>query len=253
LNNAGYTRDIAPTLQGGTYSLVATYGGDSSFTGSTSAAHTFTITPASTQVIGPFFISNGLIGTPIVLNMQLTTTAYNGLAPGGTVSFYDGTTVLPGTVSVTSTPGTAGQYASLSASLSVNFTTTGPHAITAKYSGDANYAGSVSEANTLNMFYQTSTAEVVPSTAINYGQSVTVSATAVSPNKSPAMTGKLLFYPYSNPSRGRMRTAIRHLRRRLRIHRRARMRLWRATLGTKTMSLRSRISKRLASTFPISA
>jgi subtilase family serine protease len=200
LNNAGYTRDIAPTLQGGTYSLVATYGGDSSFTGSTSAAHTFTITPASTQVIGPFFISNGLIGTPIVLNMQLTTTAYNGLAPGGTVSFYDGTTVLPGTVSVTSTPGTAGQYASLSASLSVNFTTTGPHAITAKYSGDANYAGSVSEANTLNMFYQTSTAEVVPSTAINYGQSVTVSATAVSPNKSPAMTGKLLFYPYSNPS-----------------------------------------------------
>jgi subtilase family serine protease len=203
LNNAGYTRDIAPTLQGGTYSLVATYSGDSSFNASTSAAHTLTVTPVSTQISGPFtnnpFPGPVLIGTPTVLSVVVNTSVY-GVGPGGTVTFYDGSAALPGTVSLTSTSGTTNQYANLNASLSVNFTTTGPHVITAKYSGDANYAASVSDASTLNLFYQTSTSEVVPSTAINYGQSVTVSATVLSPNKSPAMTGKILFYPYSNSS-----------------------------------------------------
>src|SRR5437016_13812683 len=44
LNNAGYTRDIAPTLTGGTYSLVAQYAGDSSYTTS-SGTDSFTIKP----------------------------------------------------------------------------------------------------------------------------------------------------------------------------------------------------------------
>ena len=41
LNSDGYTRDIAPTLTGGTYPLVAKYSGDSSYNASTSATDTF--------------------------------------------------------------------------------------------------------------------------------------------------------------------------------------------------------------------
>src|SRR5262249_3254897 len=35
LNSMGYTRDLVPTLTGGTYSLVAKYSGDNSYTAST--------------------------------------------------------------------------------------------------------------------------------------------------------------------------------------------------------------------------
>jgi len=49
LNNAGYTRDIAPTLGGGTYALVAAYSGDSSYGLSTSATDSITITAAPTS------------------------------------------------------------------------------------------------------------------------------------------------------------------------------------------------------------
>jgi len=41
LNNFGYTRDLTPTLTGGTYSLVANYSGDNSYQASTSPTDTF--------------------------------------------------------------------------------------------------------------------------------------------------------------------------------------------------------------------
>src|SRR5713226_9265693 len=50
LNNFGYTRDLAPSLTGGTYSLVANYSGDNSYQASTSPTDTFAVTPALTQM-----------------------------------------------------------------------------------------------------------------------------------------------------------------------------------------------------------
>ena len=199
LNNAGYTRDIAPALQGGTYSLVATYGGDSSFNGSISATHTFNITPAGSFTEPPTLSRSVVtVGTPMTISTQGEGLVGNGVAPGGTVTFYDGNIALPGTVASYGNSGGSNYSASFYASLPVTFTTPGTHTLTAKYSGDNNYAPSTSVPLTQAVVYATATTQSVSATNINYGQSVTASATVTSNGKSPAMTGTVVFYADAN-------------------------------------------------------
>jgi len=209
LNNAGYTRDIAPALQGGTYSLVATYSGDSSFTGSTSAAHTFTVTPATTQINGPFINSANpaLIGSQIVITARMTSTVFNGAAPGGTIAFFDGNTALPGNAALTANPGSLTGPASLNASLTATFSTTGGHVLTVKYSGDSNYAASTSTSNTLTVVNPTTMVQTESSTSPPYGQPITVTTKVMSTSKIPALTGAITFYSNGNPLTGNTTTA----------------------------------------------
>jgi hypothetical protein len=196
LNSAGYTRDIVPTLQGGTYSLVATYGGDSSFTASPSAAHAFTVTPAATQMSGPFISgpSPALIGIPVSLSSQMGANVFNGAAPGGTITFFDGTTALPGTVTLTPAAGTSTNAATLNGSLTATFSTTGSHTISAKYSGDGNFAPSVSAVSALGVVNATTIMQTENTQSIQFGQSVTANATVASTSKSPALTGSIGFF-----------------------------------------------------------
>jgi len=73
LNNEGYTRDIAPTLTGGTYPLAAKYLGDSSYTASTSATDTLTVNPAPTVLK----MTNNpipLVGVPVTLSFAVSYT-----------------------------------------------------------------------------------------------------------------------------------------------------------------------------------
>jgi subtilase family serine protease len=196
LNSAAYTRDIVPTLLGGTYSLVATYGGDSSFTGSASAAHAFTVTPASTVMNGPSISgpSPALIGIPVSIGAQMGAKVFSGAAPGGTITFFDGATALPGNVTLTPVAGTPTNAATLNGSLTATFSTTGAHTITAKYSGDGNFAPSVSAVSALGVVNATTITQTENSQNLQFGQSVTASATVASTSKSPALTGSIGFF-----------------------------------------------------------
>jgi len=195
LNSGGYTRDLVPTLTGGTYSLAANYGGDSSYQPSTSAPHSFSITPAPTTMSVPYIpTSPEIVGTPISVSSFLISNLQSGIAPTGTITFFDGTTAIPGTVTYISRPGQPGALdASISGSIMATFTSSGTHSITARYSGDASYAASTSFEWDAAVFYPTTTTITPSATTIQYGSSVTLTAKVASPYKTPAMVGQILF------------------------------------------------------------
>ena len=170
LNNVGYTRDIAPTLTGGTYSLVSKYGGDSSYLGSTSATAAFTVTPASTQITVPYIpYSPEIVETPVSISTNVLTNVYSGVAPTGTITFYDGNTAIRSPVTYTPRAGVSSLAANLNAAITAAFTTSGIHAITAQYSGDANYAAGASTEWDATVLYSTTMTLTADSTTINYG------------------------------------------------------------------------------------
>ncbi len=183
LNGAGYTRNLSPSLLGGTHTLVATYSGDSSYQASTGTV-ALTVTPAATQTQLAFVPASVVLGNQFSMQAIVSySTPFNAVAPTGSVTFFDGSTALPGTVSLSSSPGELVAY--LTTSLSIG----GTHSITAMYSGDSNYAASSSTAITVNALYPVTITQNESLNNINYGQSVTVTAIVSSNSKGPAMTG----------------------------------------------------------------
>jgi hypothetical protein len=189
LNSAGYTEDQGVYLSGGSHMLTAAYGGDSSYTKSTSGTYPLTVTPASTisQITAGSTI---LIGQTLTLIGNVSTPVPGGAIPTGTINFYDGGTLLPGNVTLTSV---AGNSPTLIARLNTSVTTVGTHSLTAQYSGDANYAASTSQATNVAAFYPTTTSVTSSSTNIIFGQSVTVTATVNTSNPAPVITGTVAF------------------------------------------------------------
>lgn len=114
----------------GTHSITAVYGGDSNYTGSTSAAVSVIISAALTTTTTTLVASptSATSGTAVVLLATVSSTAVT-----GTVQFYDGSTLL-GTVTV----------AVGSASLTTTTLPVGTDELTAVYSGDGTYATSTS-------------------------------------------------------------------------------------------------------------
>jgi hypothetical protein len=115
----------------GTYTLIATYGGD----GNNQTATTNTVletvlnvvTVGLTSSVNPVFLDN-----PTVLTATLTTLAA-GTTPTGTVSFFDGATPI----------GTAAIVNGM-ASINASFVYAGTHNITATFAGDTTDAPSTS-------------------------------------------------------------------------------------------------------------
>ncbi len=132
------------TLSVGAHSITAVYGGNSSYTTSTSAAVTVTITAASTTA------------TTTTLATSMTAPSYGAAvtlmatvspsAAAGSVTFYDGTTSLG---AITLSAGTA--------ALSTSALTVGTHSITATYAGNTTYASSTSSAVTVTVASATTT------------------------------------------------------------------------------------------------
>lgn len=197
LNNAGYTRDISPTLTGGTYPLMAQYGGDASFSASIPATDSITITPSPMQFFEPVtVISNPIIvNEPVQLVAGVLSQAPYGIAPTGTITFFDGSTALTSQVNFSGQAGSngLGQDASATAYTSPIFTTAGPHTLTAKYGGDVNYAAVTSGPTTFNVLNPTTVTAVASPASVNYGQSVTVTVTVNTTSKGPTMTGTVQF------------------------------------------------------------
>ena len=149
-------------LTAGTHSITAQYSGDANFATSTSAALTETINAPAlvgtiTTLTGP---ATAASGTSVTF-MASVTPASGTRVPTGTVTFSNGATTL----------GTGTLNGSGSASASTTTLPTGADSITAKYSGDANFATSTSTALSISITAAgTFTISVAPS-------SVTVTAT----------------------------------------------------------------------------
>jgi hypothetical protein len=190
MNNAGYTRLLTPNLTGGTHGLVATYSGDNSYQTSTSATTSFTVSQATTQTQLQDFPASVVLGQQFLLQAAVSSSVSVNSAtpPTGTVTFYAGNTVLPGTVSLTALG------SGLIADLETSFSSAGSQSVTVKYSGDVNYQSSASSASTIASLYPVTISQSESSTNINYGQSITVTAVVSSKSKGPAMTGQVQFY-----------------------------------------------------------
>ena len=125
------------TVGTGTRSIVANYLGDGSFSPSTSAATTVTISKATTITTLRLTGSDGT-GTDIVATMD---TPSRGLDPTGTVTFYSGSTALGPAIAVNPTTGNGAPTQSWSY---ISSPISGNPTLTATYSGDANYQSSTS-------------------------------------------------------------------------------------------------------------
>jgi len=129
----------------GSHTLSAQFnsGNTSNWANGTSAVQVITVGGTATSTATPGSSATASYNYPTATTLSTTVTptsgAFSSLATTGTVTFYDGSNPLAGSVSFNSSGN--GQ-----ASLGGVLLTPGTHVITARYSGDTNYAGSVSPA-----------------------------------------------------------------------------------------------------------
>ncbi|MGA2074447.1 MAG: protease pro-enzyme activation domain-containing protein [Terriglobia bacterium] len=148
LNSQGTAEDQFIQLPVGADTLVATYEPhpippNNSYNTSTSTAAGVTITKATTATSVAASPSNVASGATVSLTAAVNTMSF-GLAPAGTVAFFNGSTQISGTPAYTYVPGSLAGPASLTATLSTSFTANA--SVTAQYSGDVNYGNSTSTA-----------------------------------------------------------------------------------------------------------
>src|SRR5207249_3199843 len=157
-----------------------------------SATDTLTITPAATP-LNFFSASNPLVDQTFYVQVQGSPNIVGGAAPTGTISIYDGTSVVSGPTAVNGysggTVGSPGFYSQMPVTLA----TGGDHSLTARYSGDASYAAATSTAQIVHPLYATTSTMTVSSTDINYPQSIAINATISTGQKTPVITGQINF------------------------------------------------------------
>jgi unsaturated chondroitin disaccharide hydrolase len=150
------------------HSITATYNGDAHFAASSSPILTETITPAATSVALTSSPYASRFGQPVAFYAAVNSSTSG--TPTGTVTFKDGSTVM-GTATLS-----LGHAKFTTLKLTV-----GTHAVTAVYSGSANFTGSTSHALTfLTSKAATSTAVVSSLNPSKHGTAVTFTATAKS-------------------------------------------------------------------------
>ncbi len=159
----------ATTLAAGTYSITATYSGDSNYIGSTSSAVSQVVSKVSTTTSLSSSPNPAIQGTSVTFTATVSPSVPN----GETVTFYsinNGTQIGTGT--------TSGSIATFT----TNTLTAGTRSFTATYSGNSNYASSTSSAVSQAVNKVSTTTSL--SSSFNpsiHGASVTFTAT-VSPS-----------------------------------------------------------------------
>jgi uncharacterized protein YhjY with autotransporter beta-barrel domain len=154
---------VTSSLGVGSHALTAVYGGDTSNYSATSSAVSVTVAAAAPTVT----LTSSATSISAGGSVTLTATLAGGSAPGGTVTFKDGSTTLgTGTIS-----GTSATY--IASALGV-----GSHALTAIYGGDANNSSATSSAVSVAVASATpSVALTASATSVSIGGSVTLTAT----------------------------------------------------------------------------
>jgi uncharacterized repeat protein (TIGR01451 family) len=137
-DTSGTSLGTTPPTTAGTYTVVANFtSSDPNYIGGT-AQTTFTISPDPTSISVSASSATPVYGQGVTLTATVTTPP-GGLVPtssDGTVTFYDGGTMLGSSQVLSGSPATA--------SLTNVILTAGQHAITASYSGDNNFVASQS-------------------------------------------------------------------------------------------------------------
>ena len=186
LDAAGAAFITRNNLTLGAHTLTAVYNGDSNYNPSpASPSDTLTITPAATSAA--LTLSNATINFNSSVTLTATITSTYAGTIGGTVTFYDGVTVL----------GTGTLNASGQATYTSSTFTGGTHNLTVAYAAAGNYAGSTSAAQTLTVNkINAATTLTVGATSASYGQAVSLSATVTASGPTP--TGTVTFYDGAN-------------------------------------------------------
>jgi hypothetical protein len=187
LNTSGVATFSITSLTVGAHSLTAVYSGNTGFATSTSSVFTETITAASASTTTTLAAAPNPAGAGESVTLTATVSpAPTGLSLG-TVSFYDGETLLN-----TANPNSSGV-----ATFSITSLSAGAHSLTAVYSGNTGFATSTS-----SVFTETITAVTSASTTTTLGaapnpagagQSVTLTAT-VSPAPAGSSLGTVSFF-----------------------------------------------------------
>jgi len=133
--------------------------------------------------------SNIVSGIPFQILVNGNPQTQSGIAPTGTVTFTDGNTQLGTPVPVSGAVGINFQF-----NTSLTLATGGTHTLTASYSGDTNYAPASYSLASVFVLWQTAATITTSATNINYGQSVTVTATVTTSGKTPPITGTFSFF-----------------------------------------------------------
>ena len=179
----------------GTHSLTASFAGDYCVSGSTSAKIDYVVTEATTAITVTSDVNPGVCG------QKVTLTAHVQPGATGTVTFYDGATVL----------GSAAVDGFGAAFLSVTTFTTGSHSITASYGGDNCYLPATSDP--LTLVIRSIETQTLLSSSPNpsvCGDKVTLTAIVRTPNDSgngivakggfhTLLTGTVTFYDGATP------------------------------------------------------
>ena len=172
-----------------TQSITVSYGGDGSFTSSTSAALSQLVNQANTTTSLVSATDPSVFGQAVTFTATVSATAPGSGTPTGKVTFYDGSISL----------GTA-PLSSGSASFTAKALPTGSDAIIAIYNGDPHFTTSTSAALSQSVNQAGTTSVVTSATNPSvFGQSVTFTATvmAVAPG-SGTPTGSITFLDGSN-------------------------------------------------------
>ncbi len=159
-------------IPAGTRSIVANYGGDSSFNASFSGPVNFTITPAATTTTAT------ALGTALTATV---TTKSGGDGPGGTVTFYADGTQAGSPVPVTSSAGVINPLGDVVsrpafATATMTLSSTPKTSFKAVYSGDANYVASSSSAVADFTLTESAASVTVPSQGASGTLTLTVTA-----------------------------------------------------------------------------
>ncbi len=184
INASGVGTFSTTLLSVGLHSFVATYNGDTMHFTSTSAPALIQTVLEGTSTTLTSSANPSAVGQSVTFTATVSASAGGGVAPDGTVSFIDGTTIL--TTLAINASGVA-QYATATL-------TAGIHPITAVYNGDAAKQIQSSTSAVLDQDVQAPTTATLTS-SLNpsyYGNSVTFTAT-IPPSGAATPTGTVTF------------------------------------------------------------
>jgi hypothetical protein len=184
LNAAGQAT-LTVSLGVGTHSLTATFGGNKTFAGSTSAPLAETVSRADTVLALSASTNPVGQGNPVTFTATVTTVAPGSATPTGLVTFFQGNTVLAA----------LGVDANGKATLTTTFSTLGDLPIRAVFNGFGNFAGSSQSITEQVVALRPSqTALVASANPARVGQTVTFTATVSGPAGQGTPTGTITFF-----------------------------------------------------------
>jgi hypothetical protein len=176
--SASFTTSALPT---GTDLIKVVYGGDSTLLGSTSKLLKQVVNKATTLTTLASLPNPSNVGQSVTFAASVTP-QFGGTVTG-TVTFYDGTTIL-----------TAASVKAGVAKITTSTLTSGTHSITAVYGGNPNFSGSTSDP--VNQFVRVATTTTLSSSPnpSTYGQAVTFTATVTPSVGAPPPDGETISF-----------------------------------------------------------